>query len=143
VVPLPDAALRNRENGSTDLRLNIGAGSQEIGRVAFAVTGSNVVPVHMCSAQPTAPGVTRQPQDATVSTGSDATFSAQAIGDPTPRVQWQSKAGSGDWADVPGATSTTFTVKAAVAGDDGNQYRAVFVNAAGSNTTDPATLHVH
>jgi hypothetical protein len=50
VVPLPDAALSNRENGSTDLRFNIGVGTQAIGRVAFTVTGDNVVPVHLCSA---------------------------------------------------------------------------------------------
>ncbi|GAA5191231.1 glycoside hydrolase family 3 C-terminal domain-containing protein [Rugosimonospora acidiphila] len=49
-VPLPDAALSNRENGSTDLRLNIGVGAQSIGRVALSVTGDNVVPVQLCQA---------------------------------------------------------------------------------------------
>jgi hypothetical protein len=142
VVPLPDAALRDRENGQTDLRLNIGAGSQSIGRVAFAVTGSNVVPVHMCSAQPTAPAVSRQPEDATVAAGSSASFTAQATGDPFPLVQWQSEPAGGTWADVSGATSTTLAVSSPQATDDGSQYRAVFVNAAGSSTSDPATLHV-
>jgi beta-glucosidase len=143
VVPLPDAALRDRENGQTDLRMNIGSGSQSIGRVAIAVTGSNVVPVHMCSAQPTAPAVSRQPADATVAAGSSASFTAQATGDPFPLVQWQSEAAGGTWADVSGATSTTLTITNPQAADDGRLYRAVFVNAAGSSTSDPATLHVH
>ena len=43
VVPLPDSAFSNRENGQTDLRLNIGVGTQTIGRVSFAVTGANVL----------------------------------------------------------------------------------------------------
>ena len=51
VVPLPDAALSNRENGQTDLRLNIGVGGQSIGQVRLAVTGDNVVPVQLCTAQ--------------------------------------------------------------------------------------------
>jgi beta-glucosidase len=140
VVPLPDAALSNRENGQTDLRFNIGVGTQAIGRVSFAVTGSNVLPVHLCSAQPAAPAVTVQPQDATVSAGSDASFTAHATGDPAPLVQWQSKTPTGAWTDVPGATTTTLPVSPATA--DGNQYQAVFSNLAGSSTSDPATLHV-
>jgi beta-glucosidase len=142
VVPLPDAALTNRENGHTDLRLNIGVGTQMIGRVAFTVTGDNVVPVHLCAAQPSAPTVTRQPQDATVPAGTDTSFTAHASGDPTPLVHWQSMPVGGAWADVPGATTTTLTVSAPPASADGTQYRAVFTNLAGSTTTDPATLHV-
>jgi hypothetical protein len=142
VIPLPDAALTNRENGHTDLRLNIGVGTQAIGRVAFAVTGDNVVPVHLVSAQPTAPVVTQQPQDATGSATADATFTAQATGDPAPLVQWQSMPVGGAWTDVPGATATTLTVNHPPTSADGTQYRAVFVNLAGSSTSDPATLHV-
>jgi beta-glucosidase-like glycosyl hydrolase len=51
-VPLPDAAFSNRENGSTDLRLNIGVGTQSIGRVGLTVTGAGVVPVHLCQSAP-------------------------------------------------------------------------------------------
>jgi beta-glucosidase len=142
VVPLPDAALTNRENGQTDLRLNIGVGAQAIGRVAFTVTGDNVVPVHLCSAQPTVPAVSLQPQDATVAAGSDASFTAQATADPTALVQWQTEPLGGVWTDVPGATTTTLTVNAPPVSADGTQYRAVFTNLAGSSTTDPATLHV-
>jgi beta-glucosidase len=142
VIPLPDAALTNRENGHTDLRLNIGVGVQAIGRVAFTVTGDNVVPVHLVSAQPTAPVVTLQPQDATVPAGSNASFTPQATGDPAPLVQWQSMPVGGAWADVPGATTTTLTVNAPPASADGTQYRAVFTDLAGSSISDPATLHV-
>jgi hypothetical protein len=37
----------------------------------------------------TAPSVTTQPVDLTITYGSDATFSANASGTPTPTVQWQ------------------------------------------------------
>ncbi|WP_203919451.1 glycoside hydrolase family 3 C-terminal domain-containing protein [Rugosimonospora africana] len=143
VVPLPDAALSNRENGSTDLRLNIGVGAQAIGRIGLSVTGDNVVPVHLCpAAEPTAPAVTVAPAGVTVAAGGTATFTAQATGDPGPLVHWQSMAPGGDWADVPGATGTTLSVAGVPASADGTGYRAVFVNVAGTTTTDPATLHV-
>jgi beta-glucosidase-like glycosyl hydrolase len=141
-IPLPDASFTNRENGQTDLRLNIGVGTQTIGRVAVTVAGDNVVPVHLVSAQPTAPVVSQQPQDATASATSDASFTAQAIGDPASIVHWQSMPVGGAWADVPGATAITLTVSQPPASADGTQYRAVFVNLAGSTTSDPATLHV-
>ncbi|AEE45671.1 glycoside hydrolase family 9 protein [Cellulomonas fimi] len=79
---------------------------------------------------PTAPVVTRQPVDATVALGADATFTAEASGVPAPTVRWQVRAGRG-WKDVAGATGTTLTVRA-TARTDGTRYRAVFTNAAGS-----------
>jgi beta-glucosidase len=141
-IALPDSNFRNRENGGSDLRLNIGAGGQAIARVAVAVTGDGVTPVHLCSTDPTAPTVTQQPQDATVSAGGNATFTAYAIGDPASLVQWQSQPAGGSWTDVSGATSATLTVNNVAASDDGTQYRAVFTNVAASTTSDPATLHV-
>jgi hypothetical protein len=141
-IPLPDSDFRNRENGGSDLRLNIGVGGQAIARVAVAVTGDGLTPVRVCSTNPTAPTVTRQPQDVTVAAGGNATFTAFAIGDPAPLVQWQSQAPGGTWADVQGATSTTLTISSVSSSDDGAQYRAVFINAADTTSSDPATLHV-
>jgi beta-glucosidase-like glycosyl hydrolase len=141
-IPLPDAAFANRENNHSDLRLNIGAGAQAIGRIAFTVAGDNVVPIHLVSAPPSTPVVTQQPSDATASPTTDASFTVYAVGDPVPLVQWQSAAPGGAWADVPNATTNTLTVSHPPAAADGTQYRAVFVNVAGTTTSDPATLHV-
>jgi predicted alpha-1,2-mannosidase len=142
-IPLGGAGFSNRENGGNDFRLNIGSGSQTIGRVALTITGSNVLAMHLAPAQPTPPTVTRQPADATVAAGGSVTFTAAATADPVPVVQWQSlPPGGTDWVDVSGATSATLTVAGVTAGADGTQYRAVFTNLAGTNTSNAATLHV-
>jgi predicted alpha-1,2-mannosidase len=143
-IPLPGAAFSDGENGGTDFRLNIGSGGQVvIGRVGLTVTGSNVLAMHLASAQPVAPAVTTQPQDATVASGASATFTAAASGDPAPVVQWQSATpGSASWTDVSGATSPTLSVPDVASTADGTQYRAVFTNLAGDVTTSTATLHV-
>ncbi len=85
--------------------------------------------------------VTQQPADATVAPGASATFTAAADGVPAPTVRWQVQRPGARWADVPGATSTTLTVTAALA-DHGTLYRAVFTNASGSEATDVARLAV-
>ena len=88
----------------------------------------------------TPPVVTGQPTGAVVDTGQTASFTAAASGNPTPTVQWQvSTDGGTTFNDVPGATSATYTFTTA-AGESGDEYQAVFTNAAGSATSDPATL---
>jgi len=89
-----------------------------------------------------APQVTTQPENATVEAGENASFTAAASGDPAPTVQWQSKSGDGDWTPIAGATDPTLNLTAVTADQDGTQYRAVFMNDAGSATSDPATLTV-
>jgi hypothetical protein len=85
-----------------------------------------------------APQVTQDPVDQTVAPGDPVTFTAAASGVPTPTVQWQvSTAGGGTFSDIGGATSTSYTFNAA-AGDNGNQYRAVFSNGVGSPATSAA-----
>ncbi len=92
----------------------------------------------------TAPSVTTQPTNQTASAGAAATFTAAATGDPTPTVQWQvSTDGGKTFTDIAGATSSSYTTPATTAADNGNEYQAVFSNAAGpSATTNPATLTV-
>ena len=69
-------------------------------------------------------------------------FTAAASGVPTPTVQWQrSTDGGASFTNIAGATSTTYTFTAAL-GDNGNKYRAVFSNVAGTATTTAATLNV-
>jgi sugar lactone lactonase YvrE len=90
-----------------------------------------------------APVVTTNPVSQTVPLGSSVTFTAAATGNPTPTVQWQvSTNGGAVFTNISGATSTTFMLTAVTASMNGNQYRAVFTNTAGSATTLPATLTV-
>jgi hypothetical protein len=139
VIPLPDAAFSNRENGGSDLRLNIGVGAQTIGRVAFTVQGSNVLAMHLAPAQPAAPAITTQPKDTSAS-NTPVTFTAAATGDPAPLVHWQSLTADGSWTDVSGATGSTLTLPQPLTYPVGTQFRAVFANLSGSATSDPATL---
>lgn len=90
-----------------------------------------------------APAVTGQPANQTIAVGASATFSATASGTPSPAVQWQVSSDSGaSFADVAGATATSYTTPAVTAADDGNRYRAVFTNSQGSVASNTATLSV-
>lgn len=99
---------------------------------------------------PTAPTISEGPQDATVESGSTATFSVEATGVPAPSYQWQRRAPSGgDFMDIVGATSASYTTPATVLfadelvrPDDGAQYRVVVSNTEGSVTSDVAQLSV-
>src|SRR5213593_2259631 len=88
------------------------------------------------------PTITTQPVDQTVTAGQAATFTAAATGSPTPTVQWQvSTDGGATFSNLSGATSTTMSFTTALS-QNGNKYRAVFTNSAGSATTTAATLTV-
>lgn len=88
------------------------------------------------------PTVTLDPTSAAAFAGTLVTFTAAADGSPAPTVQWQvSGDGGTTFTDVAGATSPSLMFKA----DgtlDGNLYRAVFTNVAGSATTAPALLAI-
>ncbi len=88
----------------------------------------------------TVPVVTTDPSDALVDLGQSASFTAAATGNPAPTVQWQESTDGGTtFADIPGAISGTYTLTTA-SGDSGDQFQAVFTNAAGTATSTPATL---
>ncbi|MGE3621734.1 MAG: hypothetical protein AB7L84_14855, partial [Acidimicrobiia bacterium] len=89
-----------------------------------------------------APEVTGQPADLTVQAGEDAVFTAAATGDPAPTVQWESSDDGETWSPIAGATATTLTLAGVTVEQSGIQYRAVFTNAAGSATSEVATLTV-
>ena len=84
-----------------------------------------------------APGITTQPASITVIAGGPASFTVAASGTPTPTLQWQ-KGG----VDIVGATSGTYSIASALAGDAGS-YTAVATNAAGSATSSAATLTIN
>jgi uncharacterized repeat protein (TIGR03803 family) len=86
------------------------------------------------------PSVVTQPASQNTSPGQTVAFTAAATGNPTPTVQWQlSTDGGATFADIAGATSTTYSFIVA-AGESGYEYRAVFINTQGSATTLAATL---
>src|ERR1700722_82110 len=91
----------------------------------------------------TAPTITTNPANVTVTAGATAMFTAAASGSPTPTVQWQVSAGGGAFTNVAGATSTTLAIAGTTTAMNGNKYQAVFTNAAGSATTSSATLTVN
>jgi alpha-tubulin suppressor-like RCC1 family protein len=91
-----------------------------------------------------APTVTKQPASITVNEGQRALFEAAASGFPAPTVHWEvSTDGGGTWSPIEGATSNQLAIASAQLSEDGYQYRAVFHNAAGTATSQAATLTVH
>jgi hypothetical protein len=90
-----------------------------------------------------APVVASSPISQTVTAGHSVSFTASAGGNPAPTVQWQvSTNGGTTWSNISGANGTTYTIANATAGQNGNQYRAVFTNSLGSATTSAGTLTV-
>ncbi|MFM5917119.1 MAG: autotransporter domain-containing protein [Novosphingobium sp.] len=89
-----------------------------------------------------APSVTQNPASQTVNAGGNVSFTAAATGSPTPTVQWQqSTDGGATFQNIAGATATTLSFTA-LGSQNGNQFRAVFTNSAGSATTTAAALTV-
>jgi hypothetical protein len=90
-----------------------------------------------------APVIGEQPQSQTVGVGATVTFQAAASGLPAPTVQWELSVNEGSsWTPVSGATSGSLTVTNVQEAESGEEYRAVFKNAAGAATSQPATLTV-
>jgi hypothetical protein len=89
------------------------------------------------------PVVILQPTNVSVPpTGSNIiSFTASATGVPSPTAQWMYSSATTSWTPVPGATSTTLTF-AGMAPLSGDEYKAVFTNAAGSVSSQAASLLV-
>jgi autotransporter-associated beta strand protein len=88
------------------------------------------------------PVITGQPASQTVNEGNPVTFTASASGVPTPTVQWQvSTNGGASFSDISAATNPSLTFTTAFS-QNGNLFRAVFSNSAGSVNTTAATLTV-
>ncbi len=87
-----------------------------------------------------APVITLNPTSQSLVVGQTVTFAGAASGTPTPTVQWQlSTDGGVTFANITGATSTTYSFTASLA-QNGDEYRAVFTNTQGTATTSAATL---
>jgi hypothetical protein len=89
------------------------------------------------------PAITGHPAASVRCEGQTASFTASASGSPTPAVQWQvSSDGGANFANLAGANAATLSFTSTLA-QSGNRYRAVFTNATGTATSDPATLIVN
>ena len=87
--------------------------------------------------KPTAPTITTQPANQSVSVGSAATFSAMASGTAPITYQWQKNN-----ANIAGATAASYTTPAAASGDNAATFRVVATNSVGNATSNSATLTV-
>ena len=111
--------------GVTDLQIGSGGGNARIS-IVLATASTQTAPI-----------ITTQPVNQTVTAGSSASFSVTASGNPAPTYQWQ-KGG----VNISGATSATYTIASVVAGDAGS-YTAVATNSVSAATSSPATLTVN
>lgn len=90
-----------------------------------------------------APAITGQPAAATAPVGGSATFRVTASGGSPLAYQWQKQeAGASTWANIAGATGTSYTLANAQPADDGDLFRAVVTNPAGSATSAAARVTV-
>ena len=84
------------------------------------------------------PAVTAQPVNQTVAVGQTATFSVTATGTAPLSYQWRKNG-----ANISGATASAYTTPATASTDNGAQFSVVISNAAGSVTSNTATLTVN
>ena len=119
------ASAQSGDAGNYNVVVSNSAGSITSNTATLTVTTS-----------PVAPTITAQPQSQTASAGSTATFSVTASGTTPFTYQW-----SKDGAALSGATQQTLTISNVQAANAGN-YTVVVTNAAGSATSNPATLTV-
>ena len=86
----------------------------------------------------TAPTITTQPQNQTVTVGQTAMFSVVASGSAPLSYQWQQNG-----TNIPGATSASYTTPVTTMANSGEQFRVVVTNTYGNDPSDMATLTVN
>jgi hypothetical protein len=106
--------------------------SVQVLNVAGQVTSSNAALVVNGP-----PAITAQPQSASVTVGSNVTFTITAAGTLPLSYQWQFNS-----VNIPGATGSSFT-NSSVQTNDAGLYSVVVTNVAGSLTSSNATLTVN
>ncbi len=116
------------------------------GTFAIADTFGNTI---RRATQLVAPSVQIGPGAPTVLSPNSIVFTALVSGTPAPAIQWQRlPAGGANWINLTnnatygGSTTTTLTVLATTPAMDGDQFRCVITNAAGTATSQPAALTV-
>jgi hypothetical protein len=101
--------------------------TQEIISWSYSASGSSA----------TAPTITTQPGNETVTVGQTATFSVVAAGSTPLSYQWQKNE-----TNISGATSASYTTPATASTDNGSTFDVIVTNSAGSVTSNTATLTV-
>jgi hypothetical protein len=84
-----------------------------------------------------APTITQHPASQTVITGQPVTFTVVATGTQPMSYKWQRNG-----ADIPGATSSSYTIPATSTSDSGARFRAIVSNSGGQAISNEATLTV-
>ncbi len=106
----------------------------------WSATG-NLIGVNISVLPAVAPIITAQPASISARAGDTATFYVTAT-QGTRTYQWQRNDGAG-FADISGATSTSYTTGVlSVAADSGDTYRCNVTNAVGTTASNAATLLV-
>src|SRR5438045_1537388 len=86
----------------------------------------------------TAPSITSQPANQTVTAGQTAMFSVTATGTAPLSYQWRKNG-----VNITGATASSYTTPATTSTDSGSTFSVVVSNSAGSATSNNATLTVN
>lgn len=131
--------------GATSTSLTFNATSTQNGYQYRAVFNNSAGAATTAAATLTAkalPAVTQDPASISVVSGQQASFTATALGTGAVTVQWQvSTNGGATFANVPGATSTTYSFTADIS-QNGYRFRAVFTDSVGATVSKVATLTV-
>ena len=107
------------------------------GSLYYLARGSEGAVFRISYTSSQAPSITSHPTGQTVSVGATATFTVAASGSPPLSYQWQRNG-----ADIPGATSASYSLASVTTADSGALFRARVTNGAGSALSDVATLTV-
>ena len=143
-VPIPGATAPSYTTPPTDVAADNGA-TFIVDVTNGAGTTTSRAALLTVTAVVTAPAIATQPANASVAAGITAQFSVVATGTSL-SYQWQrSNDGGATWSNVTsgsGATTASYTTAATAAADNNARFRVVISNAAGSVTSNPATLTV-
>ena len=130
---ISDATSSSYTTPETSIADNNTAFSVSVSNSAGTVSSAATLTV---SDTAVAPAITSQPADQTAITGQTVTFSVTATGT---SLNYQWKKGG---ADIPGATSSSYTTPATSSGDTGTQYSVSVRNSVSTVTSSTATLTV-
>jgi len=137
----PSAILRNDSSALADLIDDLAGATPTTEPVAIGVVWRSSGDLVVSAGIP--PAFSDHPDDITVDQGETAAFSVTASN--ATSYQWQKQeSGVGAWANVSGATSSSYTTGTLTYADDNtDKYRCVATGPGGSTTSNSATLTVN
>ncbi|MFO0722911.1 MAG: hypothetical protein U1E65_03940 [Myxococcota bacterium] len=89
-----------------------------------------------------APTFALEPADQTARSGESATFTARAMGEPSPSLQWEESTDGTNFVPLQTATSSIYLTHETTLADEGTLYRAVAENALGRAVSRAARLSI-